>query len=277
MYIVVDIGGTKTRVAGSSDLETFSEPLIFPTPQKYEDGIAAIIEAAQGLSGAEKIKAVAMGMSGVILRDKRSMFSSNLPAWDSHPIADDIEQALAASVHLENDTALVGLGEAVFGAGIGCSPVMYMTVSTGVNAVRIVNDVVDQGVYGSETGEQYVFADGKPQQLGDIISGTAIAEKYGMHPQELGKDSPVWEELAHLTAFGVYNSIVHWSPERVVLGGSMFNEIGISVDRVAAHVHEINSKYPTLPEIVHAKLGDVGGLWGGIARLRQVFGEVKPI
>jgi len=49
----------------------------------------------------------------------------------------------------------------------------------------------------------------------------------------------------------------------------MFNEIGIKVDRVAAHVAEILKKFPVAPNIVHSSLGDVGGLWGGLALLRQ--------
>jgi hypothetical protein len=90
-----------------------------------------------------------------------------------------------------------------------------------------------------------------------------------MHPRDLGKDSPVWEELSNILAFGLYNSLLHWSPDRVVLGGSMFNEIGISADRVKEHIDEINVKLPEIPDIVHSALGDFGGLYGGLALLKQ--------
>jgi glucokinase len=270
MYIVADIGGTRTRIAASRDLETLGEPVLFDTSQEYEKGIEAIVHAVRTLSAGETIETMAMSLPGVIVREKRSLFGSNLPEWDGRSIADDLEAALATRVHVENDAGLVGLGEAVYGAGAGVSIVMYMTVSTGVNAARIIDQRIDRSVFGSETGEQYVLIDAKPMQLGQLISGKAIAKKYGMKPRELGKDSPVWEELARLTAFGLYNSIVHWSPERVVLGGSMFNEIGISVERIAEHVRSINTKYPQLPEIVHSKLGEVGGLWGGLAYLKQL-------
>jgi hypothetical protein len=50
----------------------------------------------------------------------------------------------------------------------------------------------------------------------------------------------------------------------------MFNDIGIPVDRVKFHVAEIMRKFPSVPEIVHSQLGDLGGLWGGIARLKQL-------
>ena len=80
----------------------------------------------------------------------------------------------------------------------------------------------------------------------------------------------MWEELARHTAIGVHNSILHWSPDRVVLGGSMFNEIGIPVERVKFHLQGIMRAFRAIPEIVHSQLGDVGGLWGGMARLKQL-------
>ncbi len=102
-----------------------------------------------------------------------------------------------------------------------------------------------------------------------MISGTAIKKKYGKHPKELGKEWSGWEDLARIVAFGVHNTLMHWTPELIILGGSMFNEIGISVERVRFHVEAIKSGIPEVPEIVHSALGDLGGIWGAMARLRQ--------
>jgi hypothetical protein len=108
----------------------------------------------------------------------------------------------------------------------------------------------------------------------DIFSGTAIAERFGVKsPKELGKDHPVWEELARACAFALYNTLLHWSPDRIVLGGSMFNDIGISIERVSAHLRDINRAFPTMPDIAHSSLGSVGGLWGGLAALQNLHQE----
>ena len=270
MYIVADIGGTKMRIAGSGDLEKFTEPIILDTPVHYDDGISEIVRTVRQIAKEAPVEAVVLGLSGVIVRKKRNVFDSNTPDWDNRPIAEDIESAFSTNVHMENDTALVGLGEAVYGAGKDAAIVVYMTVSTGVNAARIVDGYIDRAVFNSETGDQYLFVDGKPAQLGELISGAAISRKYGMAPKELGKVNPIWEELAQLTAYGLYNSIVHWSPDRVVLGGSMFNEIGISIESIREHLAAINKKYPELPEVVHSTLTDIGGLYGGMARLKQL-------
>lgn len=268
MYILADIGGTKTRIAGSVDLKTFKEPIILDTPQKYGEALAAVVEAVKQITGGGRIESLAAGVKGVLSEDKRVLVTAPqniLRDWKGREFAKDLETALKTSVVLENDTALVGLGEAVFGAGKGHAIVAYITVSTGANGVRIVDSAIDRGQ--SEIGGQYLQVGDSLKSLEDLVSGAAISEKYGVHPKEIDKDSPVWEELARITAFGVHNSILHWSPDIVVLGGSMFNEIGIPVPRVQFHIESIMRKFPKVPPIVHSSLGDIGGLWGGMARL----------
>lgn len=270
MYIVADIGGTNTRIAGSVDRATIGDARIIDTPKAYASGVSAFVDAARAIADGQRIEGIAVGVKGVLSADKRSVITAPqniLRDWKDKALADDLSKALEASVHMENDTALVGLGEAVFGAGMGASAVVYMTVSTGVNGVRILDGVIDKGH--AELGGQYFKVGDMVRSLEDTVSGAAISEKYGVHPKEIDKDSPIWEELALITAYGVHNAILHWSPDRIVLGGSMFNEIGIPVPRVHYHVQNMLRKFPTTPDMVHSSLGDIGGLWGGVALLKQ--------
>lgn len=270
MYIVVDIGGTNTRIAASRDLERFDAPIIIETSPRYEPGITALAEAALTAAGGEKIAAVVCGITGIVSKADGTVLKNRHANWLGKSIVPDIEARLSCKAHFENDVALVALGEAHFGAGQGSASMVYMTVSTGVNAARIVHGELDTGVFTAETGGQIFFDDGRPVTFEGLVSGTAIQKKYGKHPRELGLGHPVWEELAEIVSVGLYNSILHWSPNRVVLGGSMFNEIGISVESVRKHLDVINTKYPAMPEVVHSALGDLGGLWGGLARLRAL-------
>ncbi len=259
MYIVLDIGGTKTRVAASGDLASFGTPIIIDTPQSYDEAMGRIVEASRAVSGGP-IERVAAGMPG----------GRNLPDWRGKPLAQDLEARLGAPVVLENDAALVGLGEAVYGAGKGADIVAYLTVSTGVNGARVVRGRIDESHQGFEIGGQYLSIGEEPQTLESLVSGRAISERFDIaSPKELGKEHEVWEELARTLAFGVHNTILHWSPERVVIGGSMMNEIGISVPRVEAHVRSLMQKFATVPPIAHSALKDLGGLWGGLALLSQ--------
>ena len=273
MYVIADIGGTKMRLAKSDDLESFADPVILSTPQNYDEGVALIAKTVQSLPGASGVDAMLVAIRGIVSPDNRQLLKDPvLVDWAQKPLATDLERLLGARlVHLENDTAIDGLGEAVFGAGIGASIVTYITVSTGVNGTRIVRGSVDASSQGFEIGGQYLSMGENPQTLEDLVSGRAIAKRFNVaSPKDLGKDNPVWEELSRTLAFGVHNTILHWSPDRVVLGGSMFNEIGIPVDRVSTHVSSLMKKFSMTPEIVHSKLGDLGGLYGGMVRLKQL-------
>lgn len=271
MYIVADIGGTKMRIAGSDDLTAFSEPVILNTPQNYQEALSLVTQTAESIARGGIIDAIAVGIACVLSPDKRTLFNHrNLADWNEHFFADDLEQALNTKVYLENDAAMVGLGEYMFGAGKDAPILAYITVSTGVNGGRIVDGHIDRSSSGFEIGGQYLNIGEPATTLEEIISGRAITLKYGMKPQELGADSPVWDELALVLAYGLNNTILHWSPDRIVLGGSMFNEIGISVDRVKVHLDTVLRKFDHLPEIVHSSLGDFGGLYGGLALLGQI-------
>jgi predicted NBD/HSP70 family sugar kinase len=271
MHIVVDIGGTKTRVAAAENFESFGAPLIFESSHDYRQGFANIVAAAHELAGEAKIEGMALGAPGVISKDKRRLVHvPNLPHWNGAAICPDLEKALGAPALLENDAAFVALGEAVVGAGKGAAIVAYITISTGVNGARVVDGVVDRSAQGFEMGEQILGVDLTSPTFEFIASGVMVEQRFGKPPHELGADHPVWDELARITAIAVHNTIAYWSPDRVVIGGSMMNEIGISIDRVRDYLSSLSRKNPSLPEVVHGALGEVGGLWGALVALRDM-------
>ncbi len=270
-YALYDIGGTKTRVAISRDGVNFEEPQIFNTPKDYRDGIDKIAQISQEMAGGP-ITAAGGGIAGVLSRD-RSMFleGPHLLGWGGRAIPQLLKEKLGCPVYLENDTAIVGLGEAYNGAGRGGEIVAYITVSTGVGGVRIVNGKVDVSMFGFEPGHQIIDAGGALHKgvggygldLEGYISGSAIEMRYGKKPYEI-TDATFWDEMARLLAYGLNNTIVHWSPDIVVLGGSMMKQIGIPVNRVRDHLSGMLHVYPQLPRIVKAELGDIGGIYGAL-------------
>ncbi|MDB5188183.1 MAG: putative glucokinase [Candidatus Kaiserbacteria bacterium] len=266
--ILADIGGTKMRVASNAHTSISSTHV--ETPQQYEQGLELIVQMAKQLAEGGAIDRFVAGVPGVLSHDKRSLATAeHLMEWIGKPLADDLAQALECTVTLENDTALVGLGENKYGAGVGSAIMAYLTISTGVNGVRIIDGHIDRSTEGFEIGGQYLSHGDSLETFEELVSGSAIHKKYGMHPRDLGKDSPVWEDLARITAIGVHNMILEWSPDTIVLGGSMFNEIGISVESVTEHLKLLMHKFPTIPRLIHSQLKDDGGLYGGLALLEQ--------
>lgn len=279
MNIVCDIGGTNMRLARSDDGTNFTEPIIVSTPKDFDAGMQAFKDAFGTLAHGERPSALAGGVAGTLSKDKSVLLSApNLPGWIGKPFKRALEEIAECPVYIENDTAMVGLGEAVVGAGKGFNIVVYITISTGVGGVRLVAGKIDVSAHGFEPGHQIIDAGGRLRETSvggqgidfeGMVSGTSLTARYGKKPYEL-TDEGFWDEMARLAAYGINNTIVHWSPDVVVLGGSMMKKIGIKAERVQKHLKGILHIFPEHPRILHSELGDLGGLHGSLAYLRTV-------
>ncbi len=264
------------RIAVCKDGKTFGEPKIADTPLNFSDGISLFKKLAFELAAAGDIKAVAGGIKGALDRGKEKLVSAPVIIdWIGKPLKEELSKVYNVPIFIENDSALVGLGEAVYGAGKGYSIVAYITVSTGVGGVRIVNGKIDRSAMGFEPGHQLIDYNGPlcsyckvPGHLEAYVSGSAFEERYGKIPYEI-TDEKIWDEAARFLAYGLNNTIVHWSPDVVVVGGSMMKEIGIPIERVRFHLKNILPFFPELPAIEKAALGDSGGLYGALALIDQ--------
>lgn len=278
MYLLFDIGATKTRIAVSPDGSELNSPEILSTPPRFIDGIKNFVAIAQKLTQGGKIRAAAGGIPGPLNKERSVVINApNLPDWNNKPLKKQLEEGLAAPVFIENDTAMVGLGEAVVGPGMGHSIVVYMTISTGVGGVRLVDGRIDRNSLGFEPGHQYIDADKSlcPPcpglgTLEDYISGRSFEQRFGKKPYEI-TDEKIWDETARWLAFGLNNTVVHWSPDIVILGGSMMKKIGIPIERVRYYLKQTLKIFPipNHPRVEKASLGDVGGLYGSLSYLKQ--------
>ncbi len=278
-YILLDMGGTKTRVAISQDLKKIDKTVRFDTPSAYKEATAKIIKEAQKLSDGTPIEGIAGGIRGVLNEEKTGIVQDPgeaLSDWEDKPLADDLKKALDAEVYLENDAALVGVGEAVYGAGVGHDIMVYLTVSTGVGGAKIEEGVVDDYAHGFEPGHQIldidhtILGEGVDPTLENLVSGTAVEQRMGMKPYEIPQDDAIWDQLAMYLAHGLRNSILYWSPDAIVLGGSMIvGDPRILLHDIIKHTNTIMGDIVEVPMILDATLGDEGGLYGAMALLNQ--------
>ena len=279
MFILFDIGGTKMRVVAADRDKFLGEPVVVSTPKDFGDGIDTlkriIDNLAQGHAAENRaVTAIVGGIAGP-LNDLQTLLvkSQNLPDWVGHDIKETLHAKYKVPVDLENDSALVGLGEAHFGAGRGKSIIAYLTVSTGVGGARIINGKIDRSSLGFEPGHQIIDPDNtlcpkcEGNDLEAYVSGTAVEKRFGVKPYEIHDDA-IWDELAKFLAYGLNNTIVHWSPDIVIVGGSMMKDVGIPIPAVRKHLAEILKIYPQIPNVEKAELGDFGGLHGALAHAR---------
>ncbi len=275
MFLLFDIGGTKMRIARSRDGEAFDEPIVLKTPlDDFEAGVKMFAAAARELTGGQEIAAAAGGVAGPLNREKTGLVRApNIPGWVGKPLKSEFERALGTSVLLENDAALAGLGEANAGAGKGFEIVAYVTISTGVGGARIVDGRIDRSRFGFEIGHQIVRMDeadvgsasaGEAGHIESYISGTAFAERYGMKAAEV-REREAWERASRELAVALNNVAVFWSPEIIVLGGSMITgDPAIPLGQVEQYFTNVLKIFSEKPVLRKAALGDSGGLHGAL-------------
>lgn len=284
MYLLFDIGGTNTRLAVSPDGKTFSRPHIYKTPRDPEEGIRAIADFVEGKC-IDKLTAAGGGLAGPVDWEKGMLVNSpHLSEWVDFPFGDHLSDLLGCPVYVANDTQIVGLGEASHGAGKGHKTVAYITISTGVGGARIVNAQLDPSLQFSEIGHQVIAAGGLDGahthcsfcggegELESVISGTAIEKKTGKKPYET-HDEEFWRHVSRHAAIGVYNTILYWSPDIIVLGGSMMKSPGILMDELKTTVAQLQNILPLTPTLVKADLKDIGGLYGALTYITYKHGK----
>ncbi len=272
MYLLFDIGGTSIRIAVSSDRQHIEGSKIVPTPIDFTQGIQTFKQISDELSGRRKIDGIAGGIAGVLDKEKTMLSQSpHVKEWAGKPLKRELEEVFDCQVLLENDADIEGLGEATKGAGVGKTIVAYITVGTGVGGVRIIGGKMDENALGFEPGHQIIVPDGNPCKCGGkghletYVGGSYLENLYHQKGEEI-TDPQIWDEISRYLAIGLTNVSVHWSPDIIILGGSVSKSIPL--EKVQAYLKAFLTIFPEPPQIVKASLGDEAGLYGALELLK---------
>ena len=262
MKAVFDIGGTFLRVARALP-GGVSEARVEATPQDPEAGVKLLASLLQEIAQDETLEAVAGGVAGTV-KDGTVLISPNLPGWNGFPFGERLSVLLHSTVFIENDADSAALGEALYGAGKEMNIVAYLGVGTGVGGGRVVRGAIDAHAFSFEPGHQILDTKEK-RTLEELVSGGALERLHGMKPGSLPRS--VYEELEPTLAIGIYNTIAHWSPDAMVVGGSLINDRnGFRIEVVAAALKELPRRFPLSP-VIPGALPGVAGLYGARALL----------
>jgi glucokinase len=209
----IEIGGTKLQLGiGLGDGTLLALERFRVDPDRKAAGILEQIEAAvspllakAGLTR-DQIRAIGVGFGGPVDCDRgRIQKSYQIDGWDDFPLTDWIREHLGvSSVALENDADAAGLAECRFGAGCGHSPLVYITVGSGIGGALIVDDRIYRGAGrgATEIGHLRVPYGKGPnvawRELELVASGWAIAAAAkDVAQQKLQQKRTDWVVLAH--------------------------------------------------------------------------------
>lgn len=259
------------RLAISRDGKTFSATRNTNTPQDFAEAISIFGVLAKELVQGEKIKACVGGVAGPLDKERQMILKSpNLPDWSGKLLKQSLQDVVGVPVTLLSDAVASGIGESVYGAGRGSKIIAYLTVSTGVGGARIIDGKAEEDTAGFEPGHQIIVPDGLlcgcggKGHLEAYVSGTGFKRRFGRDPREI-IDEREWDGAARMLAMGLHNTVMHWMPETIVLGGSMIlGSPSISIDQVSEYLKEFSTILPA-PKVLKALLDDRSGLYGALA------------
>jgi len=280
----IELGGTKTIVVLGQP-GRIDERVELPTGEP-EETLAQAIGVIEGWRDDKPVDAVGIASFGPIrvardAADFGTMLDTPKPGWLGTDVFATVADALACPVALDTDVNAAALAEHRFGAGRGCASLVYLTIGTGLGGGVLVDGEPVHGRLHPEIGHVRLrrapgdtFA-GSCAFHGDcmegLLSGPALAARFGTHPSRIEPEDPRWETVAQDLAELLAMLVLTLSPQRIVVGGGVSHRQPQLMPAAIARVPALLSGYlrdcsrHTLAGMIVApELGDDAGPMGSL-------------
>jgi glucokinase len=274
--LAIDVGGTKYSVAvfeGKRMVERQSHATDREGGRDWMlPSIAAVIKT---LACRHRFDCCGIGFGGPVnFERQRVILSTHVTGWNDFDLPGWLTSLLGFVPVMDNDANAGALGEALYGAGRGCRPLFYLTLSTGIGGGLVANDTVYRGAdsYAGEIGHLTIRPEGPECLCGSrgclerMCCGLWLERDHGRPASELLRDPAFVERYVVDLALGLKAAIMLLNPARIVIGGG----ISKAGDRLFGPLRKELARQITAwsrarIDVVPAELGDDSVLWGAMA------------
>lgn len=308
MIGAVDIGGTKIAVGIVDNKGKVLSRMEAPTdPNRYSDGIELIAHMLRKTSqrSGSAIDGIGIGSTGPV-DPMRGEFGDVdfLPGWRGKNPVNDLAQIFSVQVALENDGDAAALGEAGWGAGRNRKRLIYVTVGTGIGGGIVLDGRLYRGVDDAhpEIGHHVVDPAGPKCTCGfrgcweSLAAGPAMVtwlennapanypHRQGITAKSIcelaqqGDETALQavEHEAFYLGLGLANLINLFTPDAIVLGGSIMKSAGLFLDRIHNLIRAGCRFVPAeKTKLTLASLGDDTNLIGAARVWHYRFGDQR--
>jgi predicted NBD/HSP70 family sugar kinase len=269
-----------------------------------EEGLPATVDAveealAAGRVHRDRLLGAGVGLPGPIDRPSGMPSPSKiLPGWAGVAVAEELGRRLGVPVAVDNDANVAALAELTWGAGQGCSDLVYLKLHSGVGAGVVVNGELARGAAGGAGEVGHIVLDPAGPECwcgsrGCLQVYTSIPAVLAAASREAGRELTLRAlidgagepavarvltrvgEIAGRAMAGVCNVL---NPRRVVVGGGLAGAGEVLIGPLRRTL-----RANCLPlvgsdtEVVAAALGNEAGALGGVALvLRETERPVPP-
>lgn len=177
MYLAIEIGGTKLQIAlGDARGNLLEKHKLDVDAARGGEGIRAQIKnTLPPLLAGRLLAGVGVGFGGPVdRRTGKIACSHQIEGWSGFDLAGWLKELTGAPVVVENDANTAALGEALRGAGVGCNPVFYVTLGSGVGGGLVLDGHIYHGDAPGEAEIGHVRLDRSGATLESRCSGWAV-------------------------------------------------------------------------------------------------------
>jgi glucokinase len=274
--LAVDVGGTKFGLA-LFDGDRLARRETHPTNREGARDwmLEQVVAIAREWQREFPFTRCGIGFGGPVdFAAQRVAFSTHVGGWNDFHLAEFLANALEVPAIMDNDANAGAMGEAVYGAGRGHSPLFYMTLSTGIGGGIYHNGKIWRGADGwaGEIGHLSIRPDG-PECLCKargcferMCCGLWLERDYGKTAKELLCDPSFVARYVVDVALGLKACIMLLNPSRIVIGGGISNAGKALFGPLRAELRrQITDWSGARIDVVPAALGDDSVLYGALA------------
>lgn len=287
----VDIGGTiiKYGVAESSGRLLEQEKLDNPVAESGSGRmLSLIISRINDLKARYNLKGIAVATAGMVNADSGDITfaaGNTFPGYTGTRVRDILTEKCGLPCTVENDVNCAVMGEWWLGAGKGASPLVCITVGTGIGGAVMIDGKLLRGINGcaGEIGLMHIGSSTLEALAATSTLVREAAEKSGLHKEDVDGEmvfamaqagnklmQQLIQQQINYLADGIANICCLINPEVIVLGGGIMAQrqylrplIDEAVSRRVLMVQREKMR------IEFARLGDTAGMIGAVYNFIQ--------
>ncbi len=296
LIAAIEAGGTNITCAvgtGPGDLR-LSKRFATMAPHETLREMVDFFESAARQLG--QFSAIGFGSFGPLDLSERSdtyghITTTPKPGWQFTDVLGPLRDCFHVPIGFDTDVNAAALGEYTWGAGKNCDPLVYITVGTGIGGGVLIGGKPLHGAMHPEIGHLHIpqVMTTAPQPDGvcpfhggncleGLISGPALAARWGAPAESIPPEHECWGEFATLLALGLVNLTLTLSPQRIILGGGVMHQTQV-FPMVREELQRLLNDYLHTPElmeridqfVVPPALGDEAGVLGALALGRNAL------